>query len=56
MENWPAAAAMLRQSLRQLSLHTRGEGFTNITTALLLAHQQRQRRPAGAVTASRGSR
>jgi thiamine phosphate synthase YjbQ (UPF0047 family) len=25
---------MLRQSLHQLSLHTRGEGFTDITTAL----------------------
>ena len=25
MENGPAAAAMLRQSLHQLSLHTRGE-------------------------------
>jgi len=26
--------SMLRQSLHQLSLHTRGEGFTDITTAL----------------------
>jgi thiamine phosphate synthase YjbQ (UPF0047 family) len=25
---------MLRQSLHQLSLHTRGEGFTDITTVL----------------------
>ncbi len=34
MENRPADAAMLRQSLHQLSLRTRGEGFTDITTAL----------------------
>lgn len=34
MENGPADAAMLRQSLHQLSLHTRGEGFTDITAAL----------------------
>ena len=34
MENGPADAAMLRQSLHQLNLHTRGEGFTDITAAL----------------------
>ena len=34
MENNPADASMLRQSLHQLSLHTRGEGFTDISAAL----------------------
>jgi secondary thiamine-phosphate synthase enzyme len=34
MEKCPADAAMLRQSLHQLSLRTRGEGFTDITAAL----------------------